>query len=38
MTWCAGQVHNGKLFVNKEPKTEDFIAEPPIYDMKPTVI
>jgi len=32
------EVHNGKLFVNKEPKTEDFIAEPPIYDMRPTFV
>lgn len=32
-----GQVHNGQVFVNKQPKNEEFIAEPPIYDMKATV-
>jgi hypothetical protein len=25
------------VYVNGQVKSEDFIAEPPIYDMKPTV-
>jgi hypothetical protein len=32
-----GQVHKGQVFVNKQPKNEEFIAEPPIYDLKATV-
>lgn len=36
--YCAFvQVHNGQVFVNKQPKNEEFIAEAPIYDMKATV-
>lgn len=32
------EVHNGQVFVNKQPKNEPFIAEPPIYDMKATYV
>ncbi|KAG0597752.1 hypothetical protein M758_12G019000 [Ceratodon purpureus] len=32
------EVHNGQVFVNKQPKNEEFIAERPIYDMKATYV
>lgn len=31
-------MHEGKVYVNGQVKSEDFIAEPPIYDMKPTYV
>ncbi|KAH9554505.1 hypothetical protein CY35_08G067200 [Sphagnum magellanicum] len=32
------EVHKGKVYVNGQMKSEDFIAEPLVYDMKPTAM
>jgi len=32
------EVHNGQVYVNKQLRNEEFIAEPPVYDMKATYV